>query len=114
MSNTVTITGRVATTYLDRGETVTVERTERIDRLIEKGYVALSGDDALVGAAYPSETSEAVYGEDRGQEPAEDDEAPARNASRADWAEFLTGLGYAVGEDESRDDLIAVWDGTRQ
>lgn len=110
MSNTVTIVGRIATTYLDRGETVTVERTERIDRLIEKGYVAISGDDALVGAAYPAETSEAAHGDDRGP----DDtalEAPGRNASRAEWAEFVTAQGFDVTEDQTRDDLVEAWHG---
>ena len=111
MSNPVTITGRVATTYLDRGETVTVERTERIDRLIEKGYVAISGDDALVGAGYPSETSEAVGEATRGPEPVEEDEAPGRNASRAEWAEFLTAQGFDVTEDQTRDDLVEAWHG---
>lgn len=113
--STVTITGRIATVDLDRGETVTVERTERIDRLIEKGYVAISGDDALVGAAYPAETSEAV---DEAQgapaDTADEDDAPARSASRAQWADFLLGLGYDVSDDQTRADLIEVWDGTRR
>ena len=114
MSNAVTITGRIATTYLDRGETVTVERTERIDRLIEKGYVAISGDDALVGAAYPAETDEAAHGDDRGPEPAEEDEAPARNASRAEWAEFLTGQGVEVDDDTTRDEMVELWHGSQR
>lgn len=109
MSNTVTITGRIATTYLDRGETVTVERTERIDRLIEKGYVAISGDDTLVGAAYPAETSEAVLEEASGSDDAL--EAPGRNASRAEWVAFLTAQGFDVTEDQTRDDLVEAWHG---
>ncbi|MCD2263671.1 hypothetical protein K3888_13275 [Dietzia aurantiaca] len=35
----ITIRGRIATTLLARGETVTVEHTERIDRLIAGGLV---------------------------------------------------------------------------
>lgn len=112
MSNTVTITGRIATTYLDRGETVTVERTDRIDRLIEEGYVAISGDDTIVGAAYPAETSEAVV--DAAGVPDDALEAPGRNASRAEWVEFLTAQGFEVDDDQTRDDLIEVWDGTGQ
>lgn len=110
MSNTVTITGRIATTYLDRGETVTVERTDRIDRLIEKGYVAISGDDTLVGAAYPAETSkDAVDATGRSDDAAL--EAPGRNASRAEWAEFVTAQGFDVTEDQTRDDLVEAWHG---
>lgn len=108
MSNAVTIVGRIATTYLDRGETVTVERTDRIDRLIEKGYVAISGGDSLVGAAYPAETSEAAHDETSGQD---DPGAPARNASRAEWVEFVTAQGFDVTEDQTRDDLVEEWHG---
>lgn len=113
--STVTITGRIATTYLDRGETVTVERTEHVDRLIAGGYVAISGDDALVGVAYPPETVEAAD-EPQGA-PADgpdEDDAPARSASRAQWADFLLGLGYDVSDDQTRADLIEAWDGTRR
>lgn len=110
MTNTVTIVGRIATTYLDRGETATVERTERIDRLIEKGYAAISGDDSLVGAAYPAETSEAVVEATSGPEGAAL-EVPGRNASRAEWAEFVTAQGFDVTEDQTRDDLAEVWHG---
>ena len=109
MSNAVTIVGRIATTYLDRGETVTVERTERIDRLIEKGYVTISGDETLVGAAYPAETSEAAREAARGPDDAP--EAPGRNASRAEWAEFVTAQGFDVTEDQTRDDLVEAWYG---
>lgn len=112
MSNTVTIVGRIATTYLDRGEAVTVERTERIDRLIENGYVAISGDDSLVGAAYPAETSEAVVEATSGPDDGDDAlEAPGRNASRAEWVEFVTAQGFDVTEDQTRDDLVEAWHG---
>lgn len=48
MPETITIRGRIATTSLRRGETVTVERTEQVDRLIAGGYVEQIGEPAPV------------------------------------------------------------------
>lgn len=61
----ITIRGRIATTSLRRGETVTVEHTDAIDRLISGGFVE------QVGQAAPAEP----------EQPAEDatDEAPTES-----------------------------------
>jgi len=46
----VKIVGVISTSVLRRGEQVEVERTERIDRLIEKGYVREVGKQDVVQA----------------------------------------------------------------
>lgn len=109
MSNAVTIEGRIATTYLKVGEQATVERTDRIDRLIERGYVRLVGDESLVGAVYPTPDEET---EDDGPE---DDEvqAPPQSATRAEWEEFLISQGIPWPDDATKADLIEAWNGAR-
>ncbi len=55
----ITIRGRIATTTLRRGETVTVEHTDVIDRLIAGGYVEPVGQPAPA-AAPEQDTAEAA------------------------------------------------------
>ena len=106
----VTIKGRVSTTALRRGEVVTVEQTAAIDALVAHGYVTVVSDEpaSMTGAVVPPESTPVEY------EPQQNDEqqAPARSASRADWVEFLTGQGFGVTDEDSRDDLVALWHGS--
>ncbi len=41
------------------------------------------------------------------------DRVPKGNASKAEWAEFLTGLGYDPG-DRTRDDMMTYWDQVKE
>lgn len=70
MPETITIRGRVATTSLRRGETVTVERTEQVDRLIAGGFVEVIGQATPVESEAPAEVSS--------------DEAPAQSEPEAE------------------------------
>ena len=57
----VKIVGVISTSVLRRGEQVEVERTERIDRLIEKGYVREVGaQDATQAVSTPAADTQEV------------------------------------------------------
>lgn len=91
---TVTVTGRISTTYLAAGQTVTVEHTDQIDALAAAGWITIEHADTL--PAKPA--------------PAADPNEPGRNASRDAWAEFLADRGVEFTETDTRDDLVALWD----
>lgn len=111
MSNTVTIRGRIATTRLRAGEVVTVEHTDAVQALIERGYVTVVDAPDTGGSLVGTVTPDA--GADEPQEDVEDVEEgpvpPARSASKADWQEFLDGQGILVDADLTRDELVALW-----
>ena len=98
----VTIEGSIKpSVFLARGERRTVQRTKRVENLIRQGYVVEVAD----GQAQPMPEPAA---DDR--TPHTENEPPARNASREDWAEFLAVHSDIVTEGKGRDDLIAEWD----
>ena len=68
-----------------RGDETTVTRTAYVDRLIDNGIVEVITD----------------YRPD----------PPARNASREDWAGFLTAMGHRVHPSATRTMLFDQWDG---
>lgn len=68
-----------------RGDVVEVSRTRYVDNLIDGGMVKVIEDLS------PRE--------------------PAKNASRAAWAEFLTSRGHEVHPQATRRDLIDQWTG---
>lgn len=105
----VTIKGRVSTTVLRRGEVETVERTDAIDALVARGYVTVVGDEpvSMTGAVTPQGDTPVEH-----EQQADDElQAPAQSASRVDWVEFLTQQGFGVTDEDSRDDLVALWHG---
>lgn len=104
------------TTALARGEVMEVQRTERVERLIEFGYVR-----ELPADGRPADPTEPVnvrvpadlLEEETKPAPAVEvvkDAAPARNALTAEWLTFVRGLGIAEPDDASRDKLIADYD----
>jgi len=70
----ITIRGRIATTSLRRGETVTVEHTEQVDRLIAGGFVE------RIGQAAPAEPEPSVEDtpDEAPTDPEPEPEAPRR------------------------------------
>lgn len=105
----VTLEGsNTPSTFLKRGARVTVERTALIEKYIRKGYVTV-----VAAAAVPVEKEVAQIVE--AQREAADNErqltgAPARNASREDWAEFLRTQEIPFWQDDTRNTLIDRWD----
>lgn len=95
-----------------RGERKTVQHTDRIDRLVEKGYIVIV--ETFDGAPEPDEDQDDEQ-DDQADDSSRDESAPPKaNASRVDWAEFLTSQGVSFPDDEggewaSRDDLIIIW-----
>ena len=107
----VTLEGSITpSTYLARGARVTVERTPYVDKLIRKGYVVVIG-----AAAAKTPVVEEITRIVEAQRETVDNErqltgAPARNAGRDVWAEFLRKEEFEVGDDETRNELISRWD----
>jgi hypothetical protein len=110
----VTIEGSVTpSTYLSRGKRTTVERTPFIDKLIRKGFVnvvqthdATPRDVVTEIEQHTDEVKEAA----RLELKVRPDDAPARNASTEEWAQFLEDREIAFPEGSTRADLIARWD----
>ncbi|QRY62754.1 hypothetical protein JVX90_00305 [Gordonia sp. PDNC005] len=99
----VTITAVQPVLGLMVGDTVTVERTHRVDAAIKTGRVTVAGDESeeetLARIAEDVRAARAELG------------VPPRNASRDAWAAFLAVKHHVtVSDDQSRDDLIDVWD----
>lgn len=109
----VTIKGRVSTTYLTAGEEATVEYTDTIQGLIDRGYVkvlnAPQESVSLTGVVTPHD--EADRAAEEHLEASNAPSVPNKSASKAEWAEFLTDQGIEFGEDESRNDLVNRWHG---
>lgn len=120
----VTIEGSISpSTYLARGERATVQRTEKIDRLIERGFVVVVDDHA--DAPHPVFDDENVmnqriselekHADAEAQKARDELGVPPRNgsgATRAAWAEFLSKQNPPIEftDDDGRDELIALWD----
>ncbi|MCV7210153.1 hypothetical protein [Mycolicibacterium canariasense] len=115
---------------LPTGERKTVEYSRGVRERIRRGfYVLVSGpvEDESVAALDaepvnvvslpapvvidPTTLLEVTPEPEPEPEP-EPVDPPARNASRAKWAAFLTSQGVAFTDDDGRDDLIALWDNT--
>ena len=97
----LTIEGSLTpSSFLARGERATVQRTPRIDALVLKGYAVVvdahGSDDAP--AEVPAEVTPAPI------------KAPAKSASREDWAEFLAAHTSVVTEGRTRDQLIGDYE----
>lgn len=109
----VTLEGSITpSTFLARGARVTVERTPYVEKLIRKGYVVVIG-----AAAAKTPVVEEITRIVEAQQETVDNErqltgAPARNASREDWADFMTGKAQ-FNDYHTRTDLIQMWDELR-
>lgn len=93
---TITIEGSLTpASNLPRGERRVVADTTEVRRYVAKGYANIVDEHGnLEPAPLP--------------EPAK---APARNASRDDWAEFLARNPHGfVTDGKNREQLIAEWD----
>lgn len=129
----VTIEGSIMpSVYLARGERRTVAVTDDIRNLVKIGAAvvvegSLDPEPFDYGGVAVNDTGESIQAVSP-SEPPEDPEppivempadgsAPAKNASRAAWAAFLTSKGVVFPDgDESagelwagRDDLIVIW-----
>ncbi|AKY02736.1 hypothetical protein AVV09_gp23 [Mycobacterium phage BrownCNA] len=96
-------------TFLAAGERITVQRTERVERLIASGFVVEVADARTDTEREADEQAEQSRTD---LTPYTLDNPPKRNASREDWAEFLGAHGALgiVTEGKDRDALIAAWD----
>lgn len=102
----VTIEGSVTpSVMLPRGQRMTIERTEVIDKMIRRGFVVVVEEHAP--APVIASITDVVTMAEAPGEPAP---VPARNASREEWASFLIeeGVPHEIGA--SRNQLIAAWD----
>lgn len=114
--SSVTIKGRISTTMLKAGEVATVEWTDRVENLVNRGYVAVvessQGGASLTGVITPpAGDGSDSRGDSEGSMVPEKPEAPARSASKAEWVEFLTGQGVEIDDTLTRDDLVNLWHG---
>jgi len=107
----VTVRGSVTPCVdLPTGEIRVYELTDQVRRRIKGGFYDLvSGDlDATDSPADDPGDDQDDEGHDEHVHVAAFDE-PAGNASRADWAAFLTARGVTVPDDAGRDDLREIW-----
>src|SRR5690606_35687339 len=98
----VTIEGSITpSTFLCRGQRLTIERTGYIEKLIKRGFVTVVKD-------YPAE-AEVVQIVEAQQEAVDNERqlsgTPARNASRDEWAAFLRDEGVPFEDGDTRNDL---------
>jgi|SRR5690625_2431856 len=114
----VTITGRINTVLLARGETVTVERTDRIDRLAQRGFITIepqtspestqthAGD---TGAHTVDETDPSAHSDD---ESVDSDEPPRSGpgSHRDEWVRHLIDHDIDHDPTATKSDLIELWD----
>jgi len=92
----VTIEGSISpSARLARGERIEVQRTERIDKLIAKGFAVVV--DAKTGEPEESPLPEAK-------------KAPAKSASQKAWVDFLTEETDIEVEGKTRDQLADEYD----
>lgn len=106
MSNRVTVRGsRTPCVDLPTGEIRVCELTEQTRRRIAMGYYDLV-EGSLDGD--PDVEPEKSDARDN-QNDAHDDGAPAGNASREEWAAFMTEQGFNVAADAGRDALRDEW-----
>ncbi|ACF05023.1 hypothetical protein Nigel_20 [Mycobacterium phage Nigel] len=95
-------------TFLAAGERATVQRTERVERLLARGFVVEVPEQRTVTV---TEVVTEVEADKQAAQSREELGVPPRNASRDDWAEFLAQHpGGFVTEDKDRAALIAEWD----
>lgn len=103
----VTIKAQQSVGRLRAGDVVTVERSDYVDGLIERGRVAVV-DDTI--------TDEGILIGDGDQSlpvrPDDLPEPPKRNASYDDWAEYLDEHVHVEGgtDGKTRAELLAIWD----
>lgn len=101
----ITIRGLITTTELKRGEEVTVEYTDHIAALLDRGYVREITDQS------PQALAETERLADEEAQKARDElGVPPRAASKSEWQEFLTSKGIGYTSDETKADLIELWD----
>lgn len=99
----VIIRGRINTTALAAGQTAEVERTDRIDRLVDKGYVEIVGDTVVNPEPIVSGPSVEIVGE---VPPVE-----GTGSGIQAWRKFMQDNGFELAGDESKTDLIELWQG---
>ncbi|QNL30148.1 tail assembly chaperone [Gordonia phage Mariokart] len=103
----VTIEGSIQPcSELARGERRTVALTDRVQRLIRRGFVVVVDDHAPEPVAETDDLDAPEQGAD----------APKLNASRDEWAGYLDGLEppIAYTDEDGRDDLVRLWQGRIQ
>lgn len=108
MAEQVTIEGSLSPSVnLPRGERRRVQLTPEVQRGIDRGYYVV-----VERRPDPNELTDTEVEADANAQTSRDESgAPARNASRDDWAEFLAEHeGGFVTEGKGRDELIAEWD----
>jgi hypothetical protein len=88
----ITLVGsNTPSTFLARGARVTVERTAYVDKLIRRGYV---------NVVYSQTSAETVEAQPS---------APAVNALKAEWSNFLEAQGISYIEGATKQELISIW-----
>lgn len=92
----VTIEGSLTpSVFLPRGERREVQRTERIDQLIAKGFIVEVNPET--DQPEPAPLPDPV-------------KSPGKNASRDDWAAFLEEHDVEYPADGDRGQLIHAWE----
>lgn len=117
MASTVTIEGSITpSAALGRGQRRTVRMTDRVQKLIDKGFVILVEEAAEELPLHHYADAAAAA-----DSPMKLDSPPGLNASREHWARWLTAnhVAYPDGADRpdgvtdhvaGRDELIAIWE----
>lgn len=115
----VTIEGSLSpSALLARGERRTVQLTERVQRLIDAGFVKVVDSDAgdapePVLDPQPEadlRTDLEKHADDEAQKARDELGVPSRGGSTEDWQKFLTEKGIDFNDDDSRAVLIDRWD----
>ena len=104
----VTIKAQQSVGRLRAGDVVTVERSDYVDGLIERGRVAVVDGDTITGEGILIGDGD----ESLPVRPADLPEPPKRSASRDDWAEYLAQHVHVEGgtEGKTRGELLEAWD----
>lgn len=109
MSTTVTIEGsQTPSVLLGRGERRTVQLTDRVQRLIDLGYVVVVQDGSAVpepeSAPLAEPPAEPTY-----DDPTGDVAVPSLSASTDTWRSFLDALDIPYEPELGREALIALY-----
>lgn len=103
MTQQITIEGSILPSdQLARGERRTVALTPHVQRLIDRGFVVVVDENA-------GDAPEPDFTDENGELT-----EPHGGSSKVEWQKWLDAHEVAYSINDSRDDLVAIWQGSQQ